>query len=61
MDEGMGKEGGSKEIPKELQVPPPAVLKSVLHTGKWGSERAVDKAQIKENGTQSASIPTVNV
>lgn len=57
----MGKEGGSKEIPKELQVLPPAVLKSVLHTGKWGSERAVDKAQIKENGTQSASIPTVNV
>lgn len=34
----MGKEGGSEEIPKELQVPPPAVLKSVLHIGKWGSE-----------------------
>lgn len=53
----MEKEEGSEEIPKELQVPPPAVLKSSLHTGKWGSEGA----QRKENGTQSASIPTVNV
>lgn len=57
----MGKEVESEEIPNELQATPPAVLKSVLHTGKWGSEGAVDKAQIKENGTQSASISTVNV
>lgn len=61
VDKGMGKEAGSEENPKELQAPPPAVLKSFLHTGKWRSEDAAAKAQIKENGTQSAAIPTVNV
>lgn len=57
----MGEEAGSEENPKELQVSLPTVLKSVLHTGKWGSEGATDKAQILKNGTQSAAIPTVNV
>lgn len=46
-DEGMGKEARSEENPKKLQLPPPAVLKSVLHTGKWGVVVVVRELQIK--------------
>lgn len=34
----MGKKAGSKENPKELQAPPPAVLKPALRES-WGVRR----------------------